>query len=577
MKPILGTFTDPPGHARVDLPRLLETKLLLQAGSGFGKSWALRRILEQTHDGCQQFVIDPEGEFATLRERHGYVLAAVNGGDVVAHPRTAGLLARRLVEMKVSAVLDISELKKPERRRFVRLFLEELMGLPRAMWTPLMVAIDEAHEFAPEKDESESLSAVIDLATRGRKRGFSMLAATQRIGKFSKDAAAELHNKLIGFTSLDIDVKRAAFELGMTPTEALKELRGLEPGDFFAIGPAITPTIRRMRIGDVETTHPRPGTRKLQAPPKPTAEIIAVLPKLADLPKEAEQEQKTLEDLRRELAGVRRELTLAKKVNPPPPASASQLDLQAAEARGLARGFALAAKEVKAIMPGLRQDIIGSIKSRSADMIGDAEGALAGLAAALTKSAAAAPAIVERRLPAPSTPSSTSTRRLPLPASRGNGSDTDLSSAARKILAVLSQFPDGCVAGKLTLLTGYRYSGSFQNALSALRTAGYVEGPNTGVMRITAAGEGQGPFPELPVGRDLRDYWLSHPSFGTAARKILAALFERQAGATADELCEATGYNYSGSFQNALSELRTAGVLVGKNTEVMRASDELTP
>lgn len=211
MKPVLGTFSDPPGQARIDLPRLLETKLLLQAGSGFGKSWALRRILEQTAGEVQQLVVDPEGEFSTLRERHGYVLAAVTGGDVVAHPRTAGLLARRLVEMKVSAVLDISELKKPERRRFVRLFLEELMGLPRAMWTPLLVAIDEAHEFAPEKDESESLGAVVDLATRGRKRGFSMLAATQRIGKFSKDAAAELHNKLVGFTSLDIDVKRAAF------------------------------------------------------------------------------------------------------------------------------------------------------------------------------------------------------------------------------------------------------------------------------------------------------------------------------------------------------------------------------
>jgi hypothetical protein len=52
-------------------------------------------------------------------------------------------------------------------------------------------------------------------------------------------------------------------------------------------------------------------------------------------------------------------------------------------------------------------------------------------------------------------------------------------------------------------------------------------------------------------------------------------MLERPKGMTADQLCDATGYSYSGSFQNTLSELRTAGVLVGKNTEVMRANEDL--
>lgn len=53
----------------INLPVLLETRLLVQAGSGGGKSWALRRILEQTAPHVQQLVIDPDGEFATLREK----------------------------------------------------------------------------------------------------------------------------------------------------------------------------------------------------------------------------------------------------------------------------------------------------------------------------------------------------------------------------------------------------------------------------------------------------------------------------------------------------------------------------
>jgi hypothetical protein len=40
-------------------------------------------------------------------------------------------------------------------------------------------------------------------------------------------------------------------------------------------------------------------------------------------------------------------------------------------------------------------------------------------------------------------------------------------------------------------------------------------------------------------------------------------------------LCRATGYEWSGGFRNSLSTLRTAGVLIGRNGERMRASEEL--
>src|SRR4051812_48871266 len=97
-----------------DLDRLVNTRLLVQANSGAGKSWALRRLLEQTHGRIQQLVIDPEGEFASLREKFDYVLAARQGGETLADPRTAKLLAERLLELGVSAILDIYELKPHE-------------------------------------------------------------------------------------------------------------------------------------------------------------------------------------------------------------------------------------------------------------------------------------------------------------------------------------------------------------------------------------------------------------------------------------------------------------------------------
>ncbi len=44
---------------------------------------------------------------------------------------------------------------------------------------------------------------------------------------------------------------------------------------------------------------------------------------------------------------------------------------------------------------------------------------------------------------------------------------------------------------------------------------------------------------------------------------------------TIDELAEATNYQVTGTFRNALGSMRTAGVLVGRNTERMTLSADL--
>ena len=200
MEPIvLGELAD--GELVVDLPVLIESRMLVQAQSGAGKSWALRRLLEQTHGRVQQIIIDPEGEFGTLREKYDYVLAG-KGGDTPAEPRSAKLLARRLYELGVSAIIDLSELHRHEQVRFVKLFLEALLSAPKDQRHTAMVVIDESHIFCPQTGQAESGQAVIDLCTLGRKRGLCAVLATQRLSKLNKDAAAELRNKLIGATGL---------------------------------------------------------------------------------------------------------------------------------------------------------------------------------------------------------------------------------------------------------------------------------------------------------------------------------------------------------------------------------------
>src|SRR5947209_1091375 len=285
----------------IDLDRLVGTRLLIQTNSGGGKSYCLRWLLEQTHGRIQQFVLDWEGEFASLRERFAYVLAGQDG-DVPADPRTAGLLCRRLLELSASAVLDLSELPPEDRQCFARGFLHELMHVPRSLWRPLLAAIDEAHHLAPEKGEGEAVSkpAVVALCTQGRKRGYAAVLATQRIAKVTNNALAELLNVLIGPTSFEPDVRRAGDALGFDKAQR-EQLKQLEPGQFFARGPALACEPVLVRTGPVQTTHPQPGRVAPPVPPPPEA-IRALLGQLRDLPTQAASDLDDLEPARGRIA-----------------------------------------------------------------------------------------------------------------------------------------------------------------------------------------------------------------------------------------------------------------------------------
>ena len=547
MKPTLGQFAGG-GAVKIDVPRLLETRMLIQAGSGFGKSWVCRRLLEQTAGQVQQLVIDPEGEFATLREKHDYVIAAPHDGDALAHPRTAQILARRLLETGVSAILDIYDLKAHERHAFVRTFCDALVNAPKALWQPVLVLLDEAHVFCPEGAKAESAGAVIDLATRGRKRGFGVVLATQRLSKLNKDAAAETFNKLIGRCELDVDVKRAAAELGMTPKDALEAFRQFEPGDFFAFGPALSPTVERMRAGGVETTHPKAGQRSLRAPPKPTAAIKAVLPKLADLPKEAAEEARTLEDMRRELTAARRELSLAKRAAPAP--AVSQKDLQAAEQRGFTRGAAESQRAIAKQLKALKGDVHQAVE-------GVFHGVIVQPLDTPVFTPVKTPVLTGAKLPALARP-----QAPPPPSARPGNGDARISRPQQVILNRLAALEARSVypPARATLAAFCRVSPSssgYEKNLSTLKTAGLIDYPQQGFVGFTE--EGRSCAASDDDGRPLHEFWLEIVNAPKA--KILRALLEHDSLSREDLAAAAEQSDTSSGFEKNLSTLRTIGAI----------------
>ena len=538
------------GPVQIDVERLVESRMLIQANSGAGKSFALRRVLEVSHGKVQQIVLDVEDEFYTLREKYDYILAGRHGGDCPADCRSAALLARKLLELNISAIVGIYELKMHERIRFVRLFLEALVNAPRELWHPALIVIDEAHLFAPQAGSAESCSAVIDLMARGRKRGFCGILATQRISKIHKDAVAEANNKLIGRAALDIDMKRAADELGFSGKEEQRSLRTLAPGYFYTFGPALTDVVTLVKIGMVETTHPKPGQRNAAAP-APREKVKMVLAQLADLPKEADAELKTLAEHKAEI----RRLEHVIRNKPAVAASApDERTIQTAINRALA--------EIK------KQANEGLKKQRTQiRALGDRLEKISVLAKGTIDTVEWTPpwtTIVH--LPAVSSEKTFNgipiEQRLVKPISidgLGNGGD-------RRMLAALAQHGQPMTATKLSILTGIaRNGGTFRTYIGKLKSNGWVSGPST-QLEITPTGiEAIGDFSPLPTGQGLIDFWRRELG-ESGMRKLFDCLVASYPSAKSkDEICGEIGMEASGgTYRTYMGKLKSLGLVEGR-------------
>ncbi len=558
----------------LDVPQLIKSRLLIQANSGGGKSYMLRRLCEQTFGLVQHIIIDREGEFYTLREKHDYALFG-KGGDGPADLKSAPLLARRLLELRLSAIIDIYELGE-RQAQFVKVFLDALVAAPRALWHPVLVVLDEAHKFCPEKGRGESAStgAVIDLMTVGRKRGFCGVLATQRVSKLNKDAAAECVSKLVGRCTLDVDRKRAGEELGFSDKDDVLALRDLEPGEFFAYGPALSKTITKFKGGKVQTTHPEAG--EIAPPPvPPRAKVKSLLDELANLPHEAEEEAKNVAELQQEVRKLKVELRKAQS-----------------EAK-------VETKEIK--VPVIDKDTLNSLlrgvekldqwaekmddmRDRMAQaqqiVVGEGDNLRAFARQQLAKLKIDTPASVP---PKPKT-------NAPMPSVRKEAEDIEapngefkMDGPARRVLGALAWFEAIGVttpsATALAFMSNYSgENGAFNNQRGRLRSAGLVTYPTPGTVQLTDAGRALAERPDVPTtGEGLRAAVLAQ--LDAPLQRVLTPVLEAYPGQVlAKDLAPLAGYSdENGAFNNNRGRLRTLGLVTYPTKGSVRAADILFP
>lgn len=586
-KIIIGQDTS--GHdLKMDVDLLIPSRLLVQANSGGGKSWLLRRLAEEFYRiKLQTIILDPEGEFFTLREKFGYVLVG-EGGETPADVRSAAMLAEKFLQLKISAVCDLFEAfrsRPMDRRQWVRSFLNALLDAPRSLWHPLIVIVDEAHKFCPqETPKAASMTdreiiggckeAMIALSTTGRKRGYCPIWATQRLAKLDKDASAEFFNRLVGMTVEDVDIDRATDLMGVGKADKQDfrmSLRRLTPGQFYAFGRAICSERQLVKVGSVQTHHPETGVAARTSTPPPTPESVkALLPQLSDLPKQAEDRARTEADLRREVKELKHKLAQAHKENPAPTAPDPQ-QLERERQRAAKTATAPLIQELRkhaAAAAKVQRDLIGAIAVLDGlKGIGLIENVIPAVPDAPVNRAEVGVGLRWQ----PKIPPRTELPKPPAAQSNGNG-ELDKGGGERNVLIALAQYGE-LRKEQLTLLTGYKRS-SRNEYLRRLSGRNYVIVSGE-IARPTDAGVAAlGSYKPLPAGRELYEFLKRKLDAGEL--KILQHLVDDLKGepVPVDSLDENVGYKRS-SRNEYLRRLKLRMVIEFPSQGMVQASPTL--
>lgn len=486
--------------------------------------------------GIQTTVLDPTGAWYGLRSSSDGASpglpVVIFGGEHADIPIAAELgeqIATILVDRRFPAVLDISGLRKNQRRHFATQFLETLYQQNR---TAHHIIIDEADEVAPQRafaGVERLLGATEDIVRRGRIHGLGVTMISQRPASVNKTVLSQVDALiLLGMTGPhDIGAVADWVSLHSDPDQArllTSSLPSLPVGEAWVWSPEWLATTRRVHIR-------RRTTFDSSSTPKADGQRI-VPTKWAHV----------------DVAEINSQLAV------PTTDHGAGLDPDGLRARIATLESQLAAERrrppihVPALTDGDHTrltEIVNALTELSIE--------IATTASTLASTLATSPGqpSTHTTLPAPSN-------------SSASESPQQLGKAEREILTVLAQHGERTTT-QVALLTGRSHkSGGFRNSLSKLRTAELIAG--RGTVQITPTGAGAlGRWEPLPQpGPELVQWWGTH--LGKAERLVLEYLAQhpnREVPIT--EIAEHTGYSATaGGFRNSLSRLRTLGLAHGR-------------
>ena len=529
--------------------------------------------------GLPVVVVDPIGVWWGLRhdadgKSPGLPVVILGGehADVPIEESSGVVIADFVIENRTPVVIDLGLFTKGAQRRFMVDFAERLYVKNR---DALHVVLDECDTFVPQRIDhggERLVGAINDIVRKGRARGIGVTLISQRPALVNKDVLTQIEvlvaHRMTGPQDRDAIERWVEHNADKDP-KFLASLQVLEVGEAWVWSPGWLDIFKKTHI-NLRTTFdssatPKAGAR-VRAPKNAAAvDLESLKTKLASTIERAKEDDP--KELRQQITALKKQVaerlvetsTLEVPVLPAAVREAVEaLEQSTAKLRDHANDVVTATSALQASLDD-HVDVIGRVTSSMAL----AEHEAAKISRTIAKSVRMSTAAMVEVEPSPP-------RRRKIDSHNGLhvGSNPQLKGGERRILSALAQH-GAMDRGRLALLAGYTVGGGgFLNLLSALRTKEYIERGLGDVEQITNDGaRAVGFIDMLPAPGDaLFQFWLNHPKLGKAHRSILVVLRKYGRMMTKEQIAGATEYEVNGGgFLNALSRLRTLGLIEGRS------------
>jgi hypothetical protein len=545
-----------------------------------GKTYTASVIAEEMVAAKIPFVgLDPTGAWYGLRssadgKKPGLPVVILGGqhGDVPLERGAGKFIADLVLDYPGWYVIDFSLFESgAAERQFATDFAERLYrrkGQPN-MDFAMHLFVDECDRFIPQRvgggrgeareTDQRLLGAFESIVRRGGIRGLGTTLISQRAAVVNKNVLEQI-DVLIALRVVGPNDRRAIEDYLKSDADdeqrkaMMGSLSSLGLGEAWVWEPGGEPSLfDRVQIRERHTFNssatPKPGQKRVEPSKFAAVDLSAVKDQMAEAIQRAEANdpkalQKRIAELEKQLvakpAVMSRPQIVTERIEVPTPFIPEGLldDLLAEVQKGLEGASVLLSGHVKRVVGSHVLDARLDGESKS-------------------------PKAPKRAVISAPTPSIATTERA------GKSNDdlpTQMGKAERSILSVLAQFADGRTRSQVATLSGYSAkSSSFGNALSRLRTLGYINKSGEPIRATNEAIDAiAGQYEPLPTGRALLDHWNS--KLGKAERIILGVAIEAwPASLSREEVARLSGYSEtSSSFGNALSKLRTLELISGR-------------
>jgi uncharacterized protein YbcI len=547
-----------------------------------GKTYTASVMAEEMVAASIPFaVLDPTGAWWGLRaaadgKSEGLPVVIIGGehGDVPLEATAGKVIADLVVDRPGYYVIDLSATESnAEQDRFATDFAERLYRRKAAKRTPLHLFVDEADSFAPQRplpNQLKMLGAFEALVRRGGIRGIGTTLITQRPAILNKNVLTQSECLIVlqmnapqDQDAIDDWVKRNG-----TPAQRdmiMKSMASLSKGEAWFWSPSWLRVFKKVQIRERRTFNssatPKPGEKTVVPQKLAPVDIEHLTKEIAATIERAAENDPT--NLKRKINELKQTVTKLEQAKPKVEATVKQEKVPyltpSQEGLIVTLSKALTAVEQKLAEANRFMQTVSALKQ---DVVGHLESAKQVLSSTMRAQVLPAPR------PTPSAPP----LRIPMQPDESAGA-YGLSKCERAILTVLAQYPQGRSVVQIAVITGYSStSGGFKNALSILRTKGFIT--RHPVVQATEEGmSALGSWEPLPTGQELCRHWLNKlPKCEAQILGHLADVYPNYN--TAQEIAESLGYSpTSGGFKNALSRLRTLELI--KRGHPIQASDHL--